>query len=290
MRPERILRSALPLLIGLAIGVSAYLQAVGLQHLVEVTLRDRVPPARLAGAGPAMIPTGDAVADATPILARNPFDSVTGALAARSGDGGGFDHFALPEARLCEDVHAVLIAASSEGWSFAMLAGPDGKRQLRREGDVFREQAVTAIGWDRVWLARAGARCEARLGAPPLPVSRGAPQTADHDSSGFRRTGPGQYQIERRLLDGFLENPQGAFGRVRVAAEAGGVRVSGIRAGSWAARLGLEDGDRIEGINGMPLATPEDALSAYARLRNAERLQLVIVRAGQHRRLDYAVR
>jgi general secretion pathway protein C len=292
MHHDRTLRRAFPFVVGLAIGIVAYLQVVGLNHVLDATMpaRPRVPPSRVASTRPPTAPSPEHVTEAAAILERNAFDSVTGPLDGRIVDDGFFRGAALREARPCEGARAVLIAASSDGWAFATLVGPDGSPQLRREGDAFGDHAVTAIGWDRVWLARAGVRCEARLGGfTPSAATR--PAAVDPGGApGLRKVGPTSYEIERPVLDGFLENPQAAFGRVRVVPDSGGVRLLGIRADSRLALLGLQSGDRIETLNGMPLGTTEEALLAYARLRNAERLQLTITRAGKRQQLDYQVR
>jgi hypothetical protein len=229
MPHDRVLRRVFPLVVGLAIAIAAYLQVVGLRHLVETTLRarPRVPPSRIAAPRTAASVPLVRLADATPILERNPFDSVTGRLQERIVEHGAFHGVAMRDTGPCEGARVVIIAASSDGWSFAALAGPDGNLQLRRD---------------------------------------------------------------RQVLDGFLEDPQGASGRVRFVPEVGGVRLLGIRADSRLTLLGLQNGDRLETMNGMPLRTPEDALQAYAHLRNAERLQLTIARAGKKQQLDYRIR
>jgi len=60
-----------------------------------------------------------------------------------------------------------------------------------------------------------------------------------------------------------------------------GVRLFGIRPGSLLATLGLQSGDRLESINGLSVASPEEALEAYARLRTAERLNVRLSRSGK---------
>jgi general secretion pathway protein C len=56
------------------------------------------------------------------------------------------------------------------------------------------------------------------------------------------------------------------------------------------ATLGMEDGDRLETINGFDLTNPEQALEAYARLRTAERLILRVHRRGRPVELEVHVR
>jgi general secretion pathway protein C len=65
-----------------------------------------------------------------------------------------------------------------------------------------------------------------------------------------------------------------------------GLRLFGIRPGSLLNTLGLQNGDRLETINGFSLASPEQALQAYARLRSATRLSVRLDRAGQPVQLD----
>jgi general secretion pathway protein C len=60
-----------------------------------------------------------------------------------------------------------------------------------------------------------------------------------------------------------------------------GLRLFGIRPGSLLAAIGLKSGDRLESINGFNVATPEEALEAYARLRTAERLNVRLNRGGR---------
>jgi general secretion pathway protein C len=51
----------------------------------------------------------------------------------------------------------------------------------------------------------------------------------------------------------------------------------------------MENGDRIESINGLELSSPQQALEAYARLHIAERLRVVINRKGTAREIDYDI-
>jgi general secretion pathway protein C len=68
-----------------------------------------------------------------------------------------------------------------------------------------------------------------------------------------------------------------------------GVRLFGIRSDSLLRIIGLENGDRLESINGFALGTPEQALRAYAQLRTATRLALSINRRGNPLTLMYRI-
>jgi hypothetical protein len=65
-----------------------------------------------------------------------------------------------------------------------------------------------------------------------------------------------------------------------------GLRLFGVRPTSLLGTLGLKNGDRLDSVNGFEVGNPEKALEAYARLRNASRLQLRLDRAGQPVQID----
>ena len=44
---------------------------------------------------------------------------------------------------------------------------------------------------------------------------------------------------------------------------------------------GLCDGDVINGVNGLPLDSPEKALEIYSSIRNATRIEVQLTRAGK---------
>lgn len=70
----------------------------------------------------------------------------------------------------------------------------------------------------------------------------------------------------------------------------GGLRLARVRPGTLPAALGLQTGDELLTINDFRMSDPEQALTAYARLRHAERLNLVIARKGQKTAIVYFVR
>src|SRR6185503_19586229 len=120
------------------------------------------------------------------IISRNPFDAVTGPL-----DGKPIDPLPAPSAAAdanrdpyqdpaCDAAKVLLIVASDDPeWSFASIAGPDGKSMLRRQGDEINGHTVFFIGdlrpeerrpgdrrdvWDRVWLTGNNGRCQMGVG------------------------------------------------------------------------------------------------------------------------------
>lgn len=305
----------------LMLAVAAYFQASGLGQLVGALL---VPAAMVSG-----VPSGlararasardpDRDTSATAILERNPFDSVTGPLTARTGNlpaGGdvapGADPYRDPP---CGVVRAVLIAASDDPeWSFAALTGPDGKTVLRRRGEEFFGGKVNFIGdlrpqdrsesgvWDRVWLtAPNGTRCQLQLGAkppqgkgppPPPPPSGGPPSEI---MSKIRQTGAHSFDVDRSAVDALLANPAELMKTRVVPDKEGdrvvGIKLFGIKQGSLLGSLGIENGDRLSSINGFEMNDPQTMMEAYGKLLHADHLAVNVVRGGQPVSFDFNIK
>jgi len=70
----------------------------------------------------------------------------------------------------------------------------------------------------------------------------------------------------------------------------GGLRIGGVKPGSAAQRIGLQNGDTIKAINGSEMTTPDAALGLYTKLRNASHLSVQVERRGETVTLDYTIR
>jgi type II secretory pathway component PulC len=100
------------------------------------------------------------------------------------------------------------------------------------------------------------------------------------------------YRVPRKFFDEMLEDPDATMREVRVVPVTSGNRVTGLRLfglrpKTRLAALGFQNGDQLESLNGEPLTTPEQALSAYAAARNADDLRVKLLRRGQSIVLRY---
>jgi type II secretion system protein C len=126
--------------------------------------------------------------------------------------------------------------------------------------------------------------------APPAAGGRVASVAPLAD--GIRKTGAHSYEVGRAVIDQVLE---GRTRLPRIVPQAREGRPAGLRLldvgrdGPFAA-LGLHDGDLLLEVNELSLATPDSALAAYAALRNARQVALVVLRDGERIRTDYVVR
>jgi hypothetical protein len=103
---------------------------------------------------------------------------------------------------------------------------------------------------------------------------------------GIQKLGERRYEIRRDALELALHNLRALSASARVAPELRGGKPVGFRlfavsADGPIAKLGLRDGDVLVSINGMDITTPDRVLSAYAKLKAADRLELGILREGR---------
>lgn len=262
---------------------------------------------------------------ADPILARNPFDHVTGPLdkpaaseAAASGTASKVDLTTVDPwtAPTCDGVDVQAIAASDdEDWSFAAIKSTSmPKAKLSRRGGEIGGKKIHFIGWDRVWFVgdSDGALCQAQLfdgkklvtAAPaPAPTTsssapaplRGAKPLDPDLKKGIQAVSATEFNIDRGVVDKILENQADLMRQARIVPEQEngrvvGIRLMGVRSDSLLGTLGMQNGDRLQTINGFEMGSPEKALEAYARLRTADKLTISLNRGGKNMNLDYNIK
>jgi general secretion pathway protein C len=322
----------------LLIGVAAYFQASGMGQLVASSVA--LDPSALPAAPPAPLRATPAstsqehTTSATAILSRNPFDSVTGPLDGKqielptpevAKEDGNRDPYKDP---YCDAAKVLLIAASDDPkWSFAVMAGPDGKSQLHRKDDEINNHTITFIGdwrpeerrrnellgvYDRVWLTSgSGSRCQMEVGGK-APVKAAAAAPPAGEAAGAAKRGKGskvpaeiaskihkisetEFDVERSVVDSILENQAELMKSARIVPEKEGdkvvgIRLFGIRQDSLLGTLGLENGDRLSAINGFEMSDPQKALEAYSKLRTADHLTVSVNRHGKPTNIDFNIK
>jgi type II secretory pathway component PulC len=96
-------------------------------------------------------------------------------------------------------------------------------------------------------------------------------------------------------LDLALNNLAVLAGAVRVAPEMRdgrpvGFRLFAVAADGPFAQLGLRDEDVLVAINHLAIATAEQVLEAYGKLKTAKHLVLGVLRGGRKTSLEYTIR
>lgn len=302
------------------VALTAYFQAAGFSQLVGTALAPE-PAAESAAPLAVRLPPFERP-KATAILERNPFDSVTGPLVGQSIE--------LPEVPQEVEVHEPLSAPACDGvkvfiitesddplWSFAALQGSgESHPSLRRVGDAVGDRKVAYIGFNpleaspAVWL-EGTSLCQSLLfvdqptPASPKPASSsksepparsGGPSAVDPDiKSRIQKVSDTEFNVDRGVVDKILENQAELMKSARIVPEQKdgqvvGIRLFGVRPDTLLGTLGLQNGDRLESINGFDMGSPEKALEAYARLRTANNMSVKVTRRGQPMTIEYKIK
>ncbi len=326
MAIDKLLRRHFWAVILALVAIAAFLGAQGMTQVVGASLG--VTEAELAAApltGRLPPPPTSASPHATsaePILARNPFDSVTGPLNAvavslpdQAASAPPLDLSDPMNAPDCDGVTILVIAASADpDWSFAAFEtqAEQGKSILRRRGGDVGGKTVTFIGWDRVWMVAGNQLCQSRMfkpasapsaapaaaaaaPPPPAPAAGGASAISAEIKNGIQKLSDTEFKVDRGVVDKILENQAELMRQARIVPEQEngkvvGIRLFGVRPDTLLGTLGMENGDRLEKINGFDMTSPESALEAYARLRTADHLTVSLNRRGQPTNVDYNIK
>jgi general secretion pathway protein C len=301
--------------------IAGFLDAQGMMQFVGSGLepdgRQRATPPLAARLPPAPAVETPHARSATPILHRNVFDSVTGPLdrpppEPETPDAALPDMTDLYAAPDCDGITVLVIATSADPeWSFlAIQTRQDGKTVLLRRGGEVAGKTVRYVGRDRVWLTTDGKPlCQSQMFKPaavasatPPPSPPGAPPSdgagapvPERIRNGIRKVAANEFDVDRGAVDEILENQADLMKIARIAPESEngkvvGIRLSNIRPDSVLGILGMENGDRLEKINGFDMTNPEKALEAYARLRTANHLTVSLNRRGQATNLDFNIK
>ncbi|MBI5531495.1 MAG: general secretion pathway protein GspC [Deltaproteobacteria bacterium] len=325
---DTVLKRYFALIIMALIGLAAWFQAsgvsrwVGSRFAVDAQALAASPGSSVSSptAAPAASDPHSRTGEA--VIQRNPFDSVTGPLI--KGDAGLLDgdvpsapvDFSNPYgAPDCTDNPQVIAIAASDdpAWSMAVLGttGPQSKSQMRRIGDSYGAKRIWYIAWDRLWLQGDGELCQVRMFKPPAPPASAAPAAAAAPSGAPPKGGPAavpediaskiqkvsatEFNVDRSVVDKILENQAELMRSARIVPEQEngkvvGIRMFGIRPETLLGTLGMQNGDRLESINGFNMASPEKALEAYARLRTANHLTVSLNRGGKPMNIDFNIK
>lgn len=324
MAVDQLLRKNFWLIVLPLVAIAALLNAQAVTQLVGIGL---TPDEKALAAPPPVAkvaPKSNTSArnpSAEPILNRNPFDHVTGPLrppvvedvAGVSSEPSNMDMSDPWNAPVCDGVKVLVITASSDpDWSFAALTGGgETKSVLRRRGGELGGKKVHFVGWDRVWFQSGNSLCQAMLFKQPdlpaakpeaapvvsaAPPKKGGPPGLDPElAKGIQKVSATEFNIDRGVVDKILENQSELMRQARIVPEQEngkvvGIRMFGVRPDTLLGTLGMENGDRLQTINGFDMASPEKALEAYARLRTADKLTVQVNRRGQNMNLDYNIK
>ncbi len=257
------------------------------------------------------------------ILRRNIFNSALGDLSSVPSEDSGLPMEDLPAEdvkTLCTGemrvIGTVVIPGDLER-SLAAIVGSDKKAGLHYGGTEVEGSWIRAIESDAVVLQSKGGLCRLAMfqvaGVAKKPIFRPAKKaaakkkapnkrgpTADRNAGlsesemteGIDRVNDSNYNLSRSMLNKVLDNAGKIIGIAAVApkienGESIGMEIRGVRPDTLLTKIGIQNGDILESINGQSLSNPDAALGAYTTLRTADKFTLSVRRGGQSMMINY---
>ncbi|MBN1663820.1 MAG: PDZ domain-containing protein [Deltaproteobacteria bacterium] len=178
-------------------------------------------------------------------------------------------------------------------YGFAILEDKSAKKQrLYKVGDslgggkvarILRNAIVVRVGDEEKTLKIAETKEE-----PILTPHRGFVQT-------LPRSAAGSIAVNRSEVEDGMKNVGQLLSQAQIRpyftqGAPDGFLITNIRPGSLYQKLGLANGDIIQGIDGRPIKTADDMMAFYNTLKDASSVSLDIKRQGRSDKLNYVFR
>jgi len=202
------------------------------------------------------------------------------------------------------------VVSSDDTRSVAVFVDPSKNRpESYRVGDPLLDSAeILAVQWRRVLVSNNGS-CEffsidddapkKRKGrgevamSPPPPKKGGAPKM--ELGKGVKKINDTEYEIPRDEIDNVLGNLNVVATQARIVpsfrnGKANGFKLFSIRPGSLYSKIGIQNGDVIQKINGYEMNSPDKALEIYSKLKDAGNITVDLVRRGRAKTMSYNIR
>ena len=130
---------------------------------------------------------------------------------------------------------------------------------------------------------------EAPKPAPkPAPAPAPAQQTGNITAASENSEG----SVPAEMVQSLVQNPFDELKRIRMRPndKAGGLEVQWIQNDSILKRLGVQRGDVIKSVNGIPFTNMGDIANSINSLMNSERFDVEVTRGGKNTPLRYVVK
>ena len=265
----------------------------------------RTPGMHRAAAAPSPKPR---VRDIDALVKRNPFCSSCTIVASKdSGDKSAPSSNEPQKTSLQLELVSTMIVTDDDAWSMAVLRDLSTKHldseMFNRGKKIFATKAVVkSVLSRRVYIDNEGkteyidldAEQKGAVAAPVVAAAATPPgELGDIDKS--IQCNGNNCTIERSLVEKALNNMAALASMARFVpsvrdGKPNGFKVYAIRPSSLFGKLGMQNGDTLKQINGNEMATPDQALSLFTKLRSASHLSLQVERRGETVNMDYTIK
>lgn len=177
--------------------------------------------------------------------------------------------------------------------TFAVIKEKNKKKQdLYREGDTIQGALIKDIFRGKIVL-RVGDRDEI------LTIEEDRASRTEKQAPGPKPSATvekeGTVVVSKSDVEDSFKNVHELLSQVRVRphfrdGRPDGLAISSIKAGSFFAKLGLRNGDVVQGVDGKSIKSPDDVLDIYTKLKSASQVELQIRRRGKSKKINYEFR
>lgn len=156
-----------------------------------------------------------------------------------------------------------------------------GQQEVYREGDTVAQATIRKILRAKVVLGVQGR--DEILAMDVNPAGGAASQGSGAGPAGGRGN---RVVLDRREVQSAMGNVSSLLSQVKIKPVSGDSGTSGfaldqIAGGSLFDKIGLVNGDVIQGANGKAVTSPEEAFALYQGLKNQTNVSLTIIRGGK---------
>ncbi len=167
------------------------------------------------------------------------------------------------------------------------------KQEVYQEGDRVKQALIKRILRHNV-VINTGRRDEVLTMVPE--ESKGKTRAPERATRARRRPSAGStIRLDREELESQMENLNELMQQVRIrpfmeGRRPAGFLVSNIKPGSLFSKMGLRNGDVIQGVNGEAITTPDQAIELYESLMEGGEIALEIKRGRRKQNLRYEIK
>ena len=181
----------------------------------------------------------------------------------------------------------------------------DGKLDLVLVGKSIGRYRLTSVTYREATFRRARERVIKYITYGPVaekpkeeePKPKPAPrQTRQNNNNADQvvaaQPGTQEGQISSEMVNQLVQNPFDEMKRIRMrpSEKEGGLEVQWIQSDSILKRLGVQRGDVIKSVNGIPFTNMGDIANSINSLMNSERFDVEVTRGGKSQALRYVVK
>ncbi|HUU39450.1 MAG TPA: type II secretion system protein N [Desulfatiglandales bacterium] len=178
----------------------------------------------------------------------------------------------------------------NEDNAVAVIEETDKKKQdLYKEGDTIQDATVKKILRGKVILS-------IREKEEILTMEEGAASRIDKEPLRSESTQERDtIMLSQSDLDESLENIHQLLSQAKVRpkfedGKTQGLTITNIKPGSLFEKLGLQNGDIVQGIDGKNIKNTNEVLDMYNKMKSGSRVEVQILRKGEEKTINYTFR